>query len=267
MKMPALSLRLVLSGLLFLGLSARADDKAAEAKFLQASDLFKQRTDAAKVTQALSLVQAGTAEATSDELKYDLMCLHARLLYWKGTHTAGDANKITIHDQGVKISNEARELLEDRAEANYFSAAHLGRWAEAKGVIASLSKKKEIMETLEAIPDLSTKAGDGGEVYEDYGSDRILGRLYFKLPAFAGGSLATSLKHLETAYNKAPNNALNVVFYAESLASGNATQKAKAKQILDALLKKDPQTLHPDRIPETIEEFADARKLRAQLGQ
>ena len=43
--------------------------------------------------------------------------------------------------------------------------------------------------------------------------------------------------------------------------------KAKAKQILDDLLAKDPSTLNPDRVPETAEEFRDARKLRAELGK
>lgn len=266
MKKTALSLT-VLMGLLFLNVPARADDKAAEAKLAEAAVLFQSRTDAAKVTQALALVQAGITEAATDEVKYDLLILQCRILYWKGMHTTGDANKILVHDEGVKKGTEAKALFPDFAESYYWTAAHLGRWAEAKGIIASLSKKKEIMTTLEAIFELNTKAGDPGDKFEGNGADRILGRLYFKLPGFAGGSLATSIKHLDAAYAAAPEVSLNVVFYAESLASGNATQKAKAKQILDDMLAKDPNTLNPNRIPETNEEFKDARKLRNELGK
>jgi hypothetical protein len=251
---------------LFAGFTARADDKSADAKLQQAIALYKQRTDPAKVTEALALCQAAKGEATDQDLKYEILTLHARVLYWKGMHTTGDANKILIHQEGVDRSQEARTLVPDYAEAFYWGAAHMGRWAEAKGIIASLSKKQEIMDTLEAIFELNTKAGDAGETWEGYGADRILGRLYFKLPSFAGGNLATSLKHLEQAYTKGPQIALNTVFYAESLASGTSAQKAKAKQILDDLLAKDPNTLNPDRIPETLEEFKDARKLRAELG-
>ncbi len=260
---------IVLAGLLFSlpAVTAKADDKAAQDKLQQATELFKQRTDAAKVTEALTLLEAAAKESTTDEVTYDVLVYQARVLYWKGLHTAGDANKILIHDSGVQLAGKARALLPDFAEAFYWGAAHLGRWAEAKGVIASLGKKQEIMDTLEAIFELNTKDGNPGENYEGHGADRILGRLYFKLPSFAGGNLATSLKHLEAAFTKAPEVALNTVWYAESLGSGSATEKAKAKQILDDLLAKDPNTLNLNRIPETNEEFADAKKLRAELGK
>jgi len=257
----------VLAGFLFSlpAVTAKADDKAAQDKLLQATELFKQRTDAAKVTEALTLLEAAAKESATDEVAYDVTMYQCRVLYWKGLHTAGDANKITIHDSGVQLAEKGKTLFPDYAEAFYWKAAHLGRWAEAKGIIQSLSKKKEIMDTLEAIFELNTKDGKPGEEYEGHGADRILGRLYFKLPSFAGGSLATSLKHLEQAFTKSPDIALNTVWYAESLGS-DAAQKAKAKQILDELLKKDPNTLNLNRIPETNEEFADAKKLRAELG-
>ncbi len=266
MKKTALTLSLLM-GLLATSLPARADDKSAATKLADAIALYNSRTDAAKVTQALALIKAAITEATSDEVKYDLMMLQCKVLYWKGTHTTGDANKITIHDEAKQTADAAKALLPDYADAFYWSAAHLGRWAEAKGIIASLSKKNEIMKTLEAIFELNTRAGDAGETLEGFGPDRILGRLYFKLPGFAGGNLATSIKHLDVSYTKGPQIALNMVWYAESLAGGNASQKAKAKQILDEMLAKDPNTLNLDRVPETIEEFKDARTLRTQLGK
>lgn len=263
MRTTALSFTLLAGLMLSIG-TAKADDKAAQDKLQQATELYKQRTDAAKVTEALTLLEAAAKEVADDEIKFDILILNVRALYWKGMHTTGDANKIVIHESGVKLAGEARTLKPDYAEGFYWSAAHLGRWAEAKGIIASLSKKQEIMDTLEAIFELNTKAGDPGETYEGYGADRILGRLYFKLPGFAGGNPATSLKHLTTAFTKGPEIALNTVWYAETL---SGTDKTKAKQALDDLLKKDPNTLNLNRIPETNEEFADAKKLRAELGK
>lgn len=266
MKRMALGLS-VFTAALFIGFSAQADDASAQAKLVQANDLYKLRTDAAKVTEGINLLKQAVGEATTAQVKYDVLLQHTRFLYWQGMHTAGDNNKIAIHNEGVVTANAARALLPDLAESYYYSASNLGRWAEAKGVVASLSKKKEIMTTLEAIFDRQTKSGDAGEKYESYGADRILGRLYFKLPAFAGGSLATALKHLDKAFTNAPDLPLNVIYYAEALASGNSSQKTRAKQILDALLAKDPNTLNPERVPEALEEFADARKLRAELGR
>ena len=268
MKNKTLSLTLF-TGLLFLGLGlpARADDEIARTKLVEATEIYKGRADPAKVTEALALVQAGLAASPSQEAWYDLTMLRCRILYWQGMLTVGDAKKIVIHNDGNKQANAAIAAFPNHADAYYWSAAHLGRWAEANGIVSSLGKKNEIMATLGKIANLKTKAGDPGKTFEGYGADRILGRLYFKLPGFAGGSLATSLKHLDVAYTNAPNLALNTVFYAESLASGTAAQKTKAKQILDALLALDPAALNLDRVPETAEEFKDARKLRTQLGK
>lgn len=244
-------------------LVVRADDAGAKTKLDKALSLYAQRGEAGKIDEAVAVLKDADKDATSAGLKYDLLVLYSRALYYKGTHTKGDKEKVQIHDLAYKVAESARTEGPDYAEALYWSAANLGRWAEANGVVSSLSKKKEIMATLEQIFELKTKGGQPGETYEGYGANRILGRLYFKLPGWAGGSTEKALKNLEITATKAPNFAINVWYYAETLSTKD---KGKAKDLLRDLLTKDPKTLNADRVPETIEDFVEAKRILAELG-
>lgn len=245
-----------------------ASHAMADAKedFEKAQGLYAKRGDAASVNEALKVLASAEAAATDDELKYDVLILTARTLYWQGVHTTSSSAKVKIHDLGYKKAKAAKELNGDLAEAYYWSAVNLARWGEANGVVSSLGKKQEVMDTINAIYEKQTRDGKDGADYEGNGADRTLGRLYFKLPSFAGGSLTKALTYLERAATNAKNFPINVNFYAEALASQNAAGKQAAKALLDDLLKQDPYTLNPARVPEALDEMADAKKLRKQLG-
>jgi len=253
----------IVFGLVMGGLAV-ADDAVVKAQYEKALALFKERATAGKIDEAIAIVEPAAAQAQDTELKYDVILLHSRCLYWKGMHTQGDKAKQAIHDAGYKVAETARKLDLDYAEAYYFSAVQLIRWGEATGIAAALGKKKEIVALLEGTIDRNTKNGDPGEGFEGWGAHRAFGRLYFKLPGFAGGDLGKSLIHLDKAFSNAKHFAINVNFYAESLAANK--EKPKALQILDELLASDPQTLNPDRIPETLDELEATRKLKAEIG-
>jgi hypothetical protein len=152
------------------------------------------------------------------------------------------------------------------AEAYYVAALNLARWAEAKGAIASLSRKDDLIDHLEGAKARMTRDLQPGETIDGHGPNRILGRILYKLPAFAGGSRDRSVQLLKVCFDQAPHYSINVWYYAESLAAGSRSERETAKRILDELLRKDPKTIHPERIPESEDEFQEARRLRAQLG-
>jgi tetratricopeptide (TPR) repeat protein len=172
---------------------------------------------------------------------------------------------MAVFEKGMEKAKAAYAIDDTLAEGYYFYAINLGKWALAKGVLASLFRKNELIEHAETALRNETREGEKGETVDGYGPNRTLGYMYYKLPGFAGGSTERSLKYLSEAFTKAPEIALNHVYYAEVLASGNAADKARARTILDQLLAQNPETLNPSRIPETKEEFDLARKLRADL--
>src|SRR4051812_43033454 len=104
--------------------------------------------------------------------------------------------------------------------------------------------------------DRQTRDGNDGESVDGYGPHRTLGRMYKKLPGAFGGSHSQSVKELQTALKGDATTALNTVYLADSLIKdGNAAEQSEGRELLNELLKKDPNTLKPDRVAENTEEF------------
>ncbi len=242
-----------------------ASDRGREL-FTQAQVAFENRENSAEVERTISLLaEAERASADDEELLYDVLVLSSRTLYWKGNHQKTDAEKMAVFEKGMEKAKAAYALDDTLSEGYYFYAINLGKWGLAKGVLASLFRKGELIEHAETSLKNETRSGEKGESLDGFGPNRTLGYLYYKLPGFAGGSTERALKYLSEATAKAPSIALNHVYYAEVLASGNAADKARARVILDNLLAQNPATFNPSRVPETKEEFELARKIRADL--
>ncbi len=256
---------LTLSSILVFSAAARADETRAQSLFAEAKTAYAARENLAQIDVALSKLDQAFAQADTNETKYDILIMSAHTLYYKGGRATSDSSKMDIYSQAMGKANQAKALIDDYAEAYYQYAINLGRWAEAKGILSSLNRKDELIKSVQDAMDRSTRDGANGEELDYYGPARTLGRVYFKLPAFAGGSRDTSLSYLDKAYNAGKADSLNVVYYAEALAAGSRSDKDHAKQILDELLKNDPATYNLDRIPETKDEFEQARQIRKTL--
>jgi hypothetical protein len=158
---------------------------------------------------------------------------------------------------GEAKSEKAVKLKPIYAEGYYFTGMNLGR-------LAVLDSTKLFWNFKEAMK-RPARDGSPGVTVDIYGPDRALGRAFYLIPAMFGGSREEALKYLKRAYNKVKTVAINVAFYAEALSNGSNEEKLLAKQILDELLAHDPQTYNPQRVPENMEDFELARKLREDI--
>ena len=255
----------VLSALV-LTTAAFADDASAQKAFDDAKVAFASRTagSLAAVDNAISLLATAEGQVESTELKYDILVLASRALYFKGTHTTGDANKKKIHLEGRAKADAAEAVSADFAEAPYFAAINLARWGEANGIVSSVSQVPSLKKYMALAVERVTRTDAEGESVDGYGPYRTLGRMYKKLPGLLGGSTSESIKYLDKAVKGAPTLALNVVYLADTLMKdGNDAQKAEGRRLLTELLAKDPSTFNSDRSVETVEEFASARLVLA----
>lgn len=253
---------LSLSGISF------ASEAFAEKSYDDAMVAFSHRSPANPALTEEALAILGSLENKSEDadVNYDVYILKSRVLYWKGTHAATDKEKMAIHDLGQASAEAAMKINDGYADAYYYAGINLARWGEANGVIASLFKKDQLMRYMNDAMNRPTRDGQAGESVDGYGPDRTLGRVYFKLPALFGGSHAQSVNYFKkTLEDKAYPVALNVVYYAETLADGSTSEKALAKQILDELVSQDPATYNPARVAENLEEFEMAKQLRAKI--
>jgi hypothetical protein len=246
--------------------SSDADDSLAREKLALSQSLYSERHDLAQNERAIETLTEAERLARDPNLLYDILLLSSRAIYWKGMHATEDKERLIIFEKSYSQAARAREVNEEYADAYFLYGVALARWAETKGVMESLSRKKELFDNMEETLAREARSGKNGEEVEGFGANRILGRVYFKLPVFAGGSRAKALENLKKAFEGASNYAINVNYYAEALSEGSAEEKKQACALLDQLLQKDPSTLNPDRIPETKEELVSSRKLRSEMN-
>ncbi|MCO4793734.1 MAG: hypothetical protein KC493_08485 [Bacteriovoracaceae bacterium] len=235
-----------------------------------AQNLFANRGEnVANAQEAADIYGALAAAATENGVKADLYYRQSEATYYVGTIASDDDDKEDIHEAGYKQAEKAIALVdgtddmdeeETLAKAQFFYGANLGKYGEAKGIIASLSRVPELKKAMQVIIDL------GLEDVEQYGANRILGRLYFKLPGFAGGDKKKSEKLLAAAVENTLNDegtvsvhGLNNLYYAEVLKKNK--KKAQACKILKAFSAQDGTTLLDTRIPETTKEIEEAKEM------
>jgi hypothetical protein len=246
--------------------SAFADDASARQSLENAKKLYAQRsaTSMKAVDDSLAALATAEGQAQDKELKFDILILESRALYFKGTHADGDNAKKDLHSRGQAKADAAEALTSDYAESAYYAGINLARWGEANGIISSVSQVPTLKKYMAKSMDRTTRDDKAGETVDGFGAHRVLGRMYKKLPGLLGGSHSESVKELDKAVKGDPTTALNVVYLADSLMKdGNDAEQAEGRRLLTDLLAKDPSKLNADRAVEAAEEFAAGRLVLA----
>ena len=214
---------------------------------------YEQRSDAARARAAFERFQdAAKADATSVEARWE----GARAAYFYGTYARADApdsEKMATFDAGIELAKQAVALAPKDVNAHFWLGVLFGVYGEAKGVLKSLSLVPSIKQEMQACLELDPSV-------EGYGPDRVLGRLYFKLPFFKGGDNKKSIAHLEKSLAGAPTDALTKFYLAETYKSEG--MKAKAVEQLQGIIAMTPD---PRWTPEHPTIKAQAEKLLAKL--
>ena len=145
--------------------------------FSEADVLFSKRGDGqAAIEAARSSFEASLKTVSGRELVYAVEYL-SRLDYYEGLRTDDVNLQKVIYSRCL----ERIELIKPSTptstpEYYYFKGGCLGSWAKANGVLQSLIKSKELVETLEIGKKIAP-------TYEGGGFDRIEAPVFLKLPA------------------------------------------------------------------------------------
>ena len=157
-----------------------------------------------------------------------------------------------FNDTPYTNTPEAKTAL---ALAHYTSAINMGKWAEARGVLASLGQWGNMKNHLEAVV-------KNDETVEDYGAYRTFGRAWLKLPFTHGGSKKKSYRDLKYAYDKTFNqdyatsaNSTTTLYYLDTLVA----KKERGDEFCDAYFGMDDlqylsdeelKEINPEKVPE-----------------
>jgi tetratricopeptide (TPR) repeat protein len=220
--------------------------QSAEELIAEGDALFEQMQDMETALNVLAKYQEAMKIA---ENKYDAYWKISRIQYYIGEHKKDKKEKRTIFSQGVYWATKAIELEPEKPDGYYWQGVNNGKFGEVKGVLKSLSLVGPIKDAMNKIIELD-------RTYEDGGADRVLGRVYFKLPGIAGGSKDKSREHLEKSKELGPNDPVTRLYLAETLLKFDEVDQAREE--LEFILNMEED----DRWVAAVGECkADAREL------
>jgi len=204
--------------------------QTAEEYIAQGDALFNEMKDmaAAKESEALYHKAIGLMDN-----RYEAFWRLSRILYYIGEHTEKKKDKKAIFAQGVYYAERAIELEPEKPDGHYWHGVNNGKYGETRGVLKSLFLVKPIKKAMNKVIEIDRS-------YEEGGPDRVLGRVYFKLPGFAGGSKEKSLEHLLKSKEYGPDDAVTRLYLAETYLE--LDEAGKAKEELDYVLNMEPDS-------------------------
>jgi tetratricopeptide (TPR) repeat protein len=204
--------------------------QTAEEYIAQGDALFNDMKDmaAAKEAQALYHKAVGLMDN-----RYEAFWRLSRILYYIGEHTEKKKDKKAIFSQGVYYAERAIELEPEKPDGHYWHGVNNGKYGETRGVLKSLFLVKHIKKAMNKVIEIDRS-------YEEGGPDRVLGRVYFKLPGFAGGNKEKSLEHLLKSKEYGPDDAVTRLYLAETYLKLDEVDKAKEE--LDYVLNMEPDS-------------------------
>jgi tetratricopeptide (TPR) repeat protein len=223
---------IIISSLLFLSYS-----QDIQLMLNQAEDLYRQREDLSKAKEAMKLYEE---IIEIDPQNYEAHWKLAKTIYYIGERSP-KAERLFLYKKGIEIAKKAVKLGPNKPEGHFFLAVLYGVYGQTRGVLKSLflvdDIKKEVYKTIAINPTI-----------ECGGPYQLLGRLYYELPGFFGGSKKKSLRLLLKAKSICDSDPLTYLYLADTyLALG---EKEKAKEELKKAIEIEP---HPDLIPEAKE--------------
>lgn len=231
-----------------------AADEPGSGALERARAAYAQRSDA---TRSKGAVELFAEAAKADPAAYEARWEGARACYFYGTFTreeGGDDEKMKIFDDGVTRAREAVVLRPDGVEGRFWLGVLLSVYGEAKGIFKSLALVPEIRAEMERCIAVDPSV-------EGWGPDRVLGRIFFKLPFFKGGDNDKSREHLERSLAGAPGVALTRLYLAETYKA--LGMKSQAVEQLKAVIEMTPDSRWAPEHPSVV---AKARKLLRKLS-
>jgi tetratricopeptide (TPR) repeat protein len=205
--------------------------QSAEELIAQGDELYNEMKDMKTAEKVLELYRQAFGIA---EDRYEPYWKIARIHYYIGAHTAEKKDKKVIFSQGVYHATKAIALQPDKPDGHYWLGVNNGKYGEVKGVMKSLALVKPIKRSMFKIIEV-----DRG--YEDGGADRVLGRVFFKVPGIAGGSKDKSLEHLEKSKELGPEDPITRLYLAETYLAKKRVDDARAELEYVLSMPDDPR--------------------------
>jgi len=158
-----------------------------------------------------------------------------------------------------EVKHAVKALGVNEVPQMYWTAASLGKFAKANGILASLKYKNKILALISRVEDLKPDYFFGAV-------DRYWGSYYAAIPSLAGKDLKKSKKHFEKSLTMAPEYLGTKVLKAE-IYSVEKDDKNEFKTLLNEVISDSKYDSHPELGPENRMEKIKAKKVLDNQGE
>jgi len=212
--MAAMALALLAGG----GSWARAQDVPVQLA-AKAQAFYEQRADmdvAARAVEAFREILSCTPQDLDASLK------QCELLVWIGAQSESPKDEPFFREM-IVVAERARKAHPSDPGPVYWLGVGQGMLATVAPINEALSLVKQARANMRLLLTMDPTYCHGG-------ADRVLGRIYSKLPFFIGGSNEKAEEHYKQAIDRGPHYWLNHLYLAELY--HHEGEDAKAKQLL-----------------------------------
>ncbi|MGH9327391.1 MAG: tetratricopeptide repeat protein [Terriglobia bacterium] len=214
----------------------------------RADDYYQGRRNLENVRKALGILQEDVVRHPSD---YEAWWRISEYDCYLARHLADRRGK-SIFEDGVAAGKKAEALEPRRPEGHFWTGANEGLVAEDSNLLAALRMVASIRNEMQTVMKLAPG-------YQQYGAERILGRLYFRLPFFAGGNKQLSIRLLKSCLKRYPNNSLTLLYLADSYRA--VGRREEARGLLERMLKLCPDPIYgPEQADNQVVAREELRK-------
>ncbi|MEW6618372.1 MAG: hypothetical protein AB1422_03305 [bacterium] len=233
---------------------AFADSHNIENLMMRADELYSQRNALSNAEESYLKYEEITKIIPKN---FDSHWKLARNIWYLGDFSPPKKRdeKIFMYKKGIEIAKRAVEIASDRAEGYFWLGVMYGLYGETKGILQSLFLVDDIREALNKSLAIDPTV-EGGGAY------RVLGRMEYKLPEFAGGSKKRSLEYLLKAKEICPTAPWTYIYLADTyLALKDKNLAIKSLKELISII--------PDLrwIPETKKYKEVAKEMLKRIGE
>lgn len=213
-----------------------------------AEKLFEQRTDPAKLREAVNLIAKVRDPNKRD---FDIEWSYARYNYFLGRRSGDDAESEKAFTAGKDAARIALNLNADRPEGHFWYAANLGELCKRSPITVGLRNVGEVREEMNKVIQIDP-GFQGATAYDVLAQIELATRI-------KDGSAEKAVEYLKKAIELEKENANLHLHLAEAYLALN--QDGEAKKQLDYVLSMKPSTQY---LPEHNDAVEEAKKLLAK---
>jgi tetratricopeptide (TPR) repeat protein len=223
-----------------------AQDAASLLK--EADDHYARREEQGEIQKA---IESYNKALETDSQNYVAAWKLSKSYWYLGNHT--DKNKDTVFEQGIEAGKKAVAIDANSCEGHFWLGVNYALFGENSGMFKALGIVDDVKREMKRSMEINENCECGG-------AQRVLGKLYEKLPWFKGGSKSKSVEYLQKSLQLCPNDTQSRIFLAETYLDQG--KKDQAVQQLNLVLNQQPD---PSWIPETKENKIKAENMLGRL--